>query len=61
MLPLKQNQLWNQSGRYFRITRLERLEVEYREQESQEAKSGPPICVTKKEFCRLIKGAELIS
>lgn len=61
MLPLQQNQLWNQSGRYLRIIRLERLEVEYREQESPEAKSGPPVCVTKKEFCRLIKDAELVS
>lgn len=60
VLKLEQNQLWRQGERHFRITRLERLKVEYREQAGADTKSGPPVSLSKKEFCRLIKGAELL-
>lgn len=60
MIQLAQNQLWKQGGRYFRIVIWERLAIRYKETDSPEAEEGKLHDVTKKEFCRLIKGAELV-
>lgn len=43
-----------------RIVRLERLEVEYKSTTSLNAKKGTHHTVSKKEFCRLIRQAELL-
>lgn len=39
---------------------LERLSVEYKDMADLETKTGKHLQATKKEFCRLIKGAELL-
>lgn len=61
MLKLAQNQLWKQGQHYFRIVQWERLSIRYKETESAEATEGKIHEVSKKEFCKLIKGAELLS
>lgn len=58
-MKLQQNQLWKQGGTYFCIVRLERLEVEYKSFEDPISRKGSHHHVSKKEFCRLIKNAEL--
>lgn len=60
MLQLAQNQLWKQGDRYFRIVVWERLAIQYKELASPDASEGSVHDVSKKEFCKLIKGAELI-
>ena len=59
-LKLQQGQTWKQGDRFLRITRLERLAVEYKSTSSPAIKNAPVHQVTKKEFCRLIKGADLL-
>ena len=59
-IKLRQAQVWKLGGLYFRIVRLERLEVEYKSTTSLTAKKGTHQTVSKKEFCRLIKQAELL-
>lgn len=60
MIQLAQNQLWKKGDQFFRIVIWERLAIRYKQTESAEATEGTLHDVTKKEFCRLIKGAELI-
>ena len=59
-LKLQQGQVWKMGGQFLRITRLERLAVEYKATPSPADKVGKVQQVTKKEFCRLIKTAELL-
>ena len=44
-----------------RIVRLERLEVEYKAMASLTTKEGTAQVTSKKDFCRLLKGAHLLS
>ncbi len=60
MIQLAQNQLWKKGDQYFRIVIWERLGIRYKETDSPEATEGTLHDVSKKEFCRLIKGAELL-
>lgn len=60
MIALEQGQLWKQGDKYFRIIIWERLAIRYKETAGPEDAEGTVHDVTKKEFCRLIKGAELI-
>jgi hypothetical protein len=60
VIQLAQNQLWKQGDRYFRIVIWERLAIRYKETDSPDAAEGTIHDVTKKEFCRLLKGAELV-
>ncbi len=60
MIQLAQNQLWKKGDQYFRIVIWERLAIRYKLTDSPEAEEGTLHDVTKKEFCRLIKGAELV-
>ena len=59
MLAMKlcQGQVWKQGAEYIRIVRLERLEVEYKSMTSLAGKGGTKIVTSKKDFCRLLKGA----
>lgn len=57
-MKLKQNQLWKQGGEFYRIVRLERLSVDYKTVDLKDPEAGTHHSVTKKEFCRLIRGAE---
>lgn len=60
MIALAQNQLWKQGDSYLRIVIWERLAIRYKETESPDAAEGTIHDVSKKEFCKLIKGAELV-
>lgn len=59
-IKLRQAQVWKVGAEYFRIVRLERLEVEYKATPTLDAKKGIHVCTSKKEFCRLLKTAELV-
>jgi hypothetical protein len=60
-MKLQQSQIWKQNDKYFRIVRLERLAVEYKAMHSPNTKKGTHHHVSKKEFCRLLKGASLLT
>lgn len=59
-MRLQQDQLWKKGDVFIRITRLERLEVAYKTMHDPDTKEGDHQVATKKEFCRLLKGAELV-
>lgn len=56
---LQQGQVWRQGDQYIRVVRLERLKVEYKAMKDLTSKEGTHHHVSKKEFCRLIRGATL--
>ena len=62
-MKLKQGQLWKTPDTTLRIVKLERLAVEYKAipdaAPGTEPGEGTHHRVTKKEFCRLIKGATM--
>ena len=60
-MKLAQNQVWKQGDVYLRIVQLERLEVKYKAISNLRAGDGQHFHVSKKEFCRLIKGARLLT
>ena len=60
-MKLKQGQIWNQGDVYFRVVHLERLEVEYKAFKNLATREGTHHHVSKKEFCRLIKHASLLT
>jgi hypothetical protein len=60
-MKLCQGQTWKQGQQYLRIVRLERLEVEYKSMTSLTTKEGAIQATSKKDFCRLLKGAHLLS
>lgn len=60
-MKLTQGQVWLQGDQYIRIVHLERLEVEYKSMSDLSTRDGTHHHLTKKEFCRLIKGANLLT
>ena len=58
-MKLQQNQVWAKDGQLIRIVRLERLQVDYKLVTNAVTREGTHHSVTKKEFCRLLKGATL--
>jgi hypothetical protein len=60
-MKLGQGQLWKQGKEYIRIVRLERLEVEYKSLTHPASKEGTKHITSKKDFCRLLKQARLLS
>jgi hypothetical protein len=60
-MKLQQSQVWKQGDQYFRIVRLERLEVDYKAMKSPNTKKGTHHHAGKKEFCRLLKNATLLT
>lgn len=56
-MKLHQNQLWRQGADLYRIVSLERLSVGYKKLDPVDPEAGTHHQVSKKEFCRLIKGA----
>ncbi len=58
---MQQNQIWKQGDQYLCIVELERLSVSYKAMTDLRTKEGKHFQVTKKEFCRLLKGATLVS
>ena len=59
-MKLQQGQIWKKGDDYFRIVEWARLSVKYKVMQDPVAGEGTMHLVTKKEFCRLIKGAELL-
>lgn len=60
-MKLQQDQVWKQGDAFLRIVRLERLAVEYKQMKNLVTREGKHFQVSKKEFCRLIKTATLLS
>lgn len=60
-MRLQQNQVWQKGGEFLRIVKLERLEVQYKAVTNLVTGEGRHHHVSKKEFCRLIKDATLLS
>lgn len=60
-MTVEQNQLWKQGDLFIRVCRVERLRVEYKTMKDPTVKEGICAQSTKKEFCRLIKGATLVA
>ena len=60
-MKLTQGQVWKNGAQYLRITQLERLKVGYKELPDLASRDGHHREVTKKEFCRLIKTATLLT
>jgi hypothetical protein len=61
MLKLQQGQVWKVADNYVRIVDLQRLEVKYKSMKDIATGEGTHHHVSKKEFCRLIKGATLVT
>ena len=59
-MKLEQGQIWKQGEDYLRIVAWERLAIDYKISRDPSSKEGTRHQVSKKEFCRLIKGAELL-
>lgn len=60
-MKLAQAQVWKKDGQFIRIVRLERLEVEYKSHPNLASKAGTKVVTSKKDFCRLLKGAHLLT
>ncbi|MBC7978967.1 MAG: hypothetical protein H7Y36_00210 [Armatimonadetes bacterium] len=60
MIQLQQGQLWKKGDDFLRIVVWERLAIQYKLTASPDSAEGTLHDVSKKEFCRLIKGAELV-
>ena len=59
-MKLEQGQIWKKGEDYYRIVEWARLAIEYKLMKNPATKEGTLHQVSKKEFCRLLKGAELI-
>jgi hypothetical protein len=60
-VKLLQGQIWSQGDQYFQVVHLERLEVEYKTFKNLATRKGQHLHVSKKEFCRLLKHAILLT
>jgi hypothetical protein len=61
ILKLQQGQVWKCGGVYVRIVHLKRLEVGYKSASNLQFSDGKHQHTSKKDFCRLLKGATLLS
>jgi hypothetical protein len=59
-MKLQQGQMWKKGNDYVRIVHWERLAIEYKLIEGTPNRRGKVYRVTKKEFCRMLQGAELL-
>lgn len=59
-MKLEQGQIWKKGDEYLRIVEWARLSIEYKVMKDPATKEGTLHRVSKKEFCRLLKGAELV-
>lgn len=60
-MKLQQDQVWKQGDLYLRIVHWDRMYIVYRAMDDLRTKQGTDKQVSKKEFCRLIKGATLMT
>lgn len=56
-MKLEQGQIWQRGEDYIRIVEWARLSIEYKVMKDPVSKVGTLHKATKKEFCRLLKGA----
>ena len=59
-MKLEQGQIWQRGEDYYRIVEWARLSIEYKVMKDPVSKQGTLHKTTKKEFCRLLKGAVLL-
>ncbi len=59
-MKLEQGQIWQRGEDYYRIVEWARLSIEYKVMKDPVSKVGTLHKATKKEFCRLLKGAVLL-
>ncbi len=59
-MKLQQGQVWKCGEQYVRIVHLERLEVGYKSATDLRFTDGQHQHTSKKDFCRLLKGATLL-
>jgi hypothetical protein len=59
-MRLQQGQVWKKGTDYYRIVEWARLSISYKLMSELDGGEGTHHTATKKEFCRLIKGAELV-
>jgi hypothetical protein len=59
-MKLQQGQIWKCANEYVRIVHLERLEVGYKSFKTLKSTEGVHQHTSKKDFCRLLKGAVLV-
>jgi hypothetical protein len=60
-MKLEQGQIWKCGEEFLRIVTWARLSIEYKRMSDPLTKEGTLHQVSKKEFCRLLKGAELVT
>ena len=60
-VKLQQGQVWKCGDEYVRIVQLERLEVGYKSATKPNFSDGKHLHTSKKDFCRLLKGATLVN
>jgi hypothetical protein len=58
-MKLQQGQVWKKGSDYYRITEWSRMSIQYKHTHNLHCKEGEVVEVSKKAFCRLIKGAKL--
>ena len=61
MTKLSQNQVYRKGDEFIRIVELDRREVQYKAVRNLLTREGSHHRVSKKEFCRLIKSATLLT
>jgi len=59
-MKLQQGQLWQREGEFIHIVQVDRLEVRFKVRKKLTVKEGIHQTLSKKDFCRLLKTAELI-
>ena len=60
-MKLQQGQVWKCGEEYVRIVHLERLSVGYKSAPNLRFADGKHLHTSKKDFCRLLKGATLLA
>jgi hypothetical protein len=60
-MKLKQGQTWKCGDEFVRIVDLQRLEVGYKTFKSLKSSAGTHQRTSKKDFCRMLKTAKLLS
>jgi hypothetical protein len=60
-MKLEQGQIWQQGEMHYRIVKWSRTAIEYKAMKNPLTKEGTVHQATKKEFCRLLKGATLLT
>ena len=60
-MRLQQGQIWKCGDQYVRIVHLERLAVGYKSATNLKFTDGTHQHTSKKDFCRLLKGATLLT